>query len=155
LRGDVSLSSSGALSVHLRWTKTLQRYNQSARFLLFPVPHSILCPVRAFLNLQSSFPVRPSDPFLSYRVAGRLHIISQADLRLILKRLISALGLHPSLSFHSFRRSAASLAHSSGLSFQQIQTHGTWTSDALLAYLDAGARDPAVPRFFSSFFSSF
>jgi hypothetical protein len=27
-------------------------------------------------------------------------------------------------------------------------------SDALLSYLDASARDPAVPMFFSSYFSS-
>jgi hypothetical protein len=27
-----------------------------------------------------------------------------------------------------------------------------WSSDALLAYLDPSARDPAVPLFFSSFF---
>jgi hypothetical protein len=68
--------------------------------------------------------------------------------------LVSSLSLHPSLTFHSFRRSAASLASSAGLSFQSIQAHGLWASDALLSYLDASARDPTIPMFFSSYFSS-
>jgi integrase len=83
-----------------------------------------------------------------------LYILTQSDLRRVLRSLLLKLGLDPSLTFHSFRRSAASLAHSAGLPLQAIQTHGTWSTDALLAYLDSHARDPAVPLFFSSFFSS-
>jgi hypothetical protein len=37
------------------------------------------------------------------------------------------LSLDSALTFHSFRRSAASLAPSAGLPLQAIQTHGTWT----------------------------
>jgi integrase len=153
-RGNVTLYSD-RLVIWLRWTKTLQRFNQSARVQLFPIPSSPLCPLRAFQLLQHFFPVRPTDPLLSYRSSGGLIILSQGDLWHILRSLITSLGLHPSLSFHAFRRSAASLAHSAGLSFQAIQSHGTWSSDALLAYFDAGARDPAVPQFFSSYFSSY
>jgi hypothetical protein len=39
--------------------------------------------------------------------------------------------------------------------FHSIQAHGTWSSDALWAYIDAGARDASVPRLFSRVFSSF
>jgi hypothetical protein len=130
----------------------LQRYNQSVHLSLNSIPSSILCPVRAFQLLQLSFPVRPTDPFLSYRMAGRLVILTQGDIRRTLKALLSSLSFDSRLSFHSFHRSAASLAHASGLSFSSIQSHGTWTSDALLAYLDAGSRDPAVSLFFSTFF---
>jgi hypothetical protein len=78
-REDVTLSSS-SLSIHLRWSKTLQRYNQSALITLYPISNSIICPLRAFSQLQHFFPVRPSDPLLSYRSGGRLIIITQSDL---------------------------------------------------------------------------
>jgi integrase len=142
------------LVIFIRWTKSLQRYNQTLHLTLFPIPGSPLCPVQAFLLLQRLFPVPSASPFLSYYSSGRLITLSQGDLRRSLRALLVRLRLNPHLSFHSFRRSAASLAYSSGLSFSAIQSHGTWSSDALLAYLDSGARDPSVSLFFSSFFSS-
>jgi hypothetical protein len=39
----------------------------------------------------------------------------------------------------------------SGISLQVIQAHGTWSSDALFAYIDAGTRDATVPLFFLQF----
>jgi integrase len=152
-RGDVTITANSVI-VHLRWTKTLQKYQQSARIQLFAIQHSPVCPLKAFLQLQRSYPVLPSDPFLSYWVSGRLYLISQSHIRRALKRLVLTLNLHTHLTFHSFRRSGASLAFASGVPFQAIQAHGTWASDALWAYIDTSARDATVPRFFSSYFSS-
>jgi integrase len=150
-RGDITLHPN-FLSIHLRWTKTLQRYRQSARVKLYPIPNSPLCPIQAFRALQRSYPVRPTDPFLSYRSSGQLYIISQSDLRRVLKRLVLALNFNSHLTFHSFRRSGASLAYASGVSFEHIQAHGTWASDALWSYIDADARESPVPRVFSQIF---
>jgi hypothetical protein len=105
--------------------------------------------------LQRTYPVRPTDPFLSYRVSGSLFLISQPHLRRALKRLISSLSFNPALSYHSFRRSGASLAFASGVPFQAIQAHGTWTSDSLWSYIDADARDHAVSHCFTRVFSQF
>jgi integrase len=152
-RGDVSIVGSSII-IHLRWTKTLQKYRQSARIRLFAIPGSPVCPLAAFISLQRSHPVLPSDPFLSYRVSGRLYIITQNHLRRSLKRLVASLSFSPHLTFHAFRRSGASLAFASGVPFQAIQAHGTWASDALWAYIDASARDATVPQFFANVFSS-
>jgi integrase len=103
-RCDVTANGNSVI-VHLRWTKTLQRYRQSSRVQLLAVPNSPVCPLRAFQALQRSFPVLPTDPFLSYRASGLLFIISQSQLRSALKRLPSTLNLSPHLTFHSFRRS--------------------------------------------------
>jgi integrase len=151
-RGDVIIHSN-YLQINLRWTKTLQKYRQSAIIKLFPIPNSTLCPIQAFRALQCGYPVRPTDPFLSYRSSGRLFLITQSDLRRAIKKLISALNYHPNITFHSFRRSGASLAYASGVPFDAIQAHGTWASDALWCYIDADARDPAVPLLFSRVFS--
>jgi integrase len=152
-RRDVTIHQN-LISIHLRWTKTVQKYRQSARVKLYPIPNSPLCLFKAFRALQHSHPVRPTDPFLSYRSAWQLFIITQSDLRRALKKLISSLGLHPSLSFHAFHRSGASLAYASGVSFDAIQAHGTWTSDALWSYIDADAKDSPIPHVFSRIFSS-
>jgi integrase len=122
---------------------------------LFAINNSPVCPLRAFFALQRSYPVLPTYPFLSYRAAGQLHIISQSHLRRALKRLVLMLNFSPHLTFHSFRRSGASVAFASGVPFQAIQAHGTWASDSLWAYIDASARDVTVPQFFSSLFSTF
>jgi integrase len=151
-RGDVSIAGNSII-VHLKWTKTLQRYRQSARIQLFSVPNSPACPLTAFMALQRTYPVLPTDPFLSYRVSGQLFIITQEHLRRVLKRLVLTLNFPSQLTFHSFRRSGASLAFASGIPFQAIHAHGTWASDSLWAYIDASARDSTVPRFFSSVFT--
>jgi integrase len=132
-RGDVTLLED-SIVIHLRWTKTLQRYRQSARIRLFSIPNSPVCPVKAFAALQRSYPVLATYPFLSYRASGQLFLITQAHLRRSLKRLLPTLNLSPHLSFHSFHRSGASLAFASGVPFAAIQAHGTWASDSLCLY---------------------
>jgi integrase len=148
-RGDVTVLGD-SIVIHLRWTKTLQRYRQSAHIRLFSIPNSPVCPLKVFSALQWSYPVLAMDPFLSYRASGQLFLITQAHLRRALKRLLLTLNLSSHLSFHSFRRSGASLAFASGIPFAAIHAHGTWASDSLWAYIDADARDTTVPRFFSS-----
>jgi hypothetical protein len=140
---DVTITKQG-ITVHLRWTITLQKYNQSALIPLFTAPNSIACPLAAFCDLQRSYPVFPTDPLLSKRIAGQLFVVSQRYLKTSLKKLISMLGYNSALSFHSLTRSGASLAFTSGVPFQAIQAHGTWASDALWA---------KVPAFFSVFSS--
>jgi integrase len=151
-RGDVTIYSK-FLQINLRWTKTIQKYRQSAIIKLFPIPNSSLCPLQAFRALQHGYPVRPTDPFLSYRSSGRLFFVTQSNLCRALKKLVTALNFHSSITFHSFHRSGASLAFASGVPFDAIQAHGTWASDALWCYIDADARDPAVPLLFSWVFA--
>jgi integrase len=43
-RGDITLHSDH-LVIWLRWTKTLQCFNQTAHISLFPIPGSLLCPL--------------------------------------------------------------------------------------------------------------
>jgi integrase len=129
--GDVTIHSK-FLQINLRWTKTLQKYRQSAIIKLFPIPNSSLCPLQALRTPQRGYPMRHMDPFLSYRSSGRLFLVTQSDLRRALKMLVTALNFHfHSITFHSFRRSGASLAYTYGMPFDAIQAHGTWASDAL------------------------
>ena len=44
-------------------------------------------------------------------------------------------------TFHSFRRSGATLAYNADISLEQIKRHGTWKSNSVNTYIVA---DPAV-----------
>ena len=57
-------------------------------------------------------------------------------LRKHFKNIITALNLgQSSLTFHSFRRSGATMAFNSEVPIQDIQSHGTWTSDCVWSYI--------------------
>ena len=53
------------------------------------------------------------------------------------------------MTFHSFRRSGATLAFNSNIPLQHIQSHGTWTSDAVWHYIaqDHNASDMVATAF--------
>jgi integrase len=152
-RGDITITPNG-LSIFIRWTKTLQNYNQTAHIQDFAIPNSQLCPLLAFKSIQHLFSVFPTDPLLSYRVGSNLYYFSQGDLKKALKLTVLCLGLSPKLTFHSFRHSGASLAFAFGVPLQAIQAHGTWASEALWAYIDASARVASIPTLFAQVFSS-
>ena len=40
-------------------------------------------------------------------------------------------------SFHSFRRSGATLAYNLGIDLEEIKRHGTWRSNAVQSYIVA------------------
>jgi integrase len=151
-RGDVTVTKNG-INIFIRWAKSLQKYNQTATIPLFAIPNSPLCPLKNFLNLNATFPVKHTDPLLSYYTGSRLHVITQTHLRAEFSRLVTLLNYDKHLTFHSLRRSGASLAFASGVQFSSIQAHGTWTSDAVWSYIDHTARDNSIPILFSRVFS--
>jgi integrase len=151
-RKDVSILNY-TISIFIRWTKTLQKYRQTARITLFQIPGSSVCPLKSFSRLVRMFPALPDDPLLSYRVQGKLIFVTQAELRRVLKQSLIPLNLSSGYTFHAFRRSGASLAFSAGVPFQAIQAHGTWTSEALWSYIHCDSKDPAVPALFAQVFS--
>jgi hypothetical protein len=68
----------------------------------------------------------------------------------MLKIAVKKANLHPQITFHSLRRSSASLAFSQGVPLKHIQTHGTWASNAVWAYIDSSAKASLLPKFFKS-----
>jgi hypothetical protein len=64
-RGDITITPNG-LSIFIRWTNTLQHYNQTAHIQFFAVPNSPLCPLLAFKPIQHLFPSFPL--ILSYLI---------------------------------------------------------------------------------------
>ena len=135
VRGDVSITPPG-VTVYLKWSKTMQANRDSRLIPLAAIPGSPLCPLQAILQINQFCPVPDQCPMFSYMNKGKLVIISQTQARRVLKQTLQFLGLDPAnYGFHTFRRSGASLAFSLNIPVDHIKAQGTWTSDAVWAYL--------------------
>jgi hypothetical protein len=137
LRADVHTSSQ-ALAIRLKWTKTKQGAHHPIFIPLPRIHGSPLCPARAYQQMCTVFPATsPNTPLLIYHSAHQPTImVTSRMLSAQFRQLIQQLQLPQStFTLHSLRRGGATFCHTLGVPLQQIQTHGTWSSDAVWSYL--------------------
>jgi integrase len=134
-RSDITVGRDG-LVVVFRWSKTIQ---DGSRYLLIPlseVPGSVLCPLKAFINMQKLCPASPLSSAFSYKYNNKVCTLTSPQVIKVLRKLLSKRGFSPRLfSGHSFRRSGATWAFSSGVRSEAIQHHGDWRSLSYLNYI--------------------
>jgi integrase len=133
-RGDLHLCEEG-IRVHLKWSKTMQTYRQGAAVVLPFIKNSNICPVSTLLALNSKFQIHPNQPLLAFTQNHSIKL--QNMLNLAAKKL----QFQHNITFHSLRRSAASLAFQSGVPLEQIK--------AIWSYIDSSAKTVIFPRFFA------
>ena len=75
--------------------------------------------------------------FSSFRQGWFVSVcITQTQARLALSDMCNQIGLsYSSLGFHGFRRSGVSFLYANNIPLSNLQTHGTWTSEAVYSYL--------------------
>ena len=133
-RGDVFFNNQGA-KILIKWSKTLQLHNQ-AKIITLPRLNSPICPVRAIQKLFSIIPGDRNAPLLQFRVGMVYQPLIDTRVRKHLKNILSLLKIQDqNLTFHSFRRSGATFAFQHNVALQNIQQHGTWTSDCVWRYV--------------------
>ena len=135
-RSDIRFYSWG-LSVHIRWTKTIQ-YKQ--RDLSIPVPRKPghpLCPVQALFHaLSLTKEASATGPLFVIPGSKRFTPLTPDKFVHYIRQLLSKLGLDAAgYAGHSFRRGGASWAFSCGVPIDLIRTIGDWQSNAYMAYL--------------------
>ena len=120
----------------IKWSKTMQ-YAKDAKLITIPkIPGSPLCPVTAISNLLLLTPRAPNLPLFQYKVADSWVPLTDARVRRHLNLTLDRLGLADAgFTFHSFRRSGATFAFNNDVALQNIQRHGTWTSDCVWRYI--------------------
>ena len=138
------------LTVLVKWSKTLQATNQGSYIVLPCINNSHICPWHNFQVFTSMYPVGHNAPCFSTKKV----IISESMMRKHLKQVLESIGLDPSIyTFHTFRRSGATLAHNLDIDMDHIKRHGTWRSDAVKTYIiDDPHRASAVASSMSRFF---
>ena len=135
-RGDVIIQPANAIII-VKWSKTLQNIKKGTFVIIPRLGSSPLCPVRALEIMLHATPQHSNAP-LFITTEG---ILTQNRVRTHLSKLLCALNLDgKSYSFHTFRRSGATLAFNNNVSIQNIKRHGTWSSDTVYTYI---LSDPA------------
>ena len=148
-RGDIILAPPGA-HVIVKWSKTLQNRDKIKVLKIPSLKQSSLCPVSALKTLLTITPGHKNSPLFQVKCYGSWVPLSDTRLRKQLSRILTFLNLHTkNITFHSFRRSGATLAFNSNIPLQHIQSHGTWTSDAVWQYIsqDHNASDLVATTF--------
>ena len=91
---------------------------------------------RALKQLFSTTPGGKDAPLLQYRIGITYQPLLDTRVRKHFKNVLSLLQVQDSnLTFHSFRRSGATFAFNHNVALQNIQQHGTWTSDCVWRYI--------------------
>ena len=134
-QGDI-IFKPGKIVVLVKWSKTMQ-FSKDVKLITIPkIPGSPLCPVAAISNLLLLTPQGPNLPLFQYKVADSWVPLTDARVRRHLNLILDRLGLSDAgFTFHSFRRSGATFAFNNDVALQNIQRHGTWTSDCVWRYI--------------------
>ena len=108
----------------------MQSNNQVKLITIPAINISKLCPVSAISNLLCLTPKGANLPLFQVKNAGNWVPPTDSRVRrhfsLILDRLDLA---HSGYTLHTFWRSGATFAFKNNVALQNIQRHGTWTSD--------------------------
>ena len=134
-RADVFFASPG-IHLLLKWSKTLQN-KDSVRLLKIPALGSNpICPVMAIKNLLSITPGTKNAPLFQYKTSQGWFPMTDTQVRRHFKMILAKLQLQDAnLTFHAFRCSGATYAFNANVALQDIQSHGTWTSECVWRYI--------------------
>ena len=121
--------------VGIRWAKNHQFTKE---LLTFPLPElkgSVLCPLKAILNIRRLIPYNDNDHLFQIPQGGSYYYRKfQNYLREVLKK-VGIADAHL-FSSHSFRRGGCTFSFLSGVPLPLIKILGSWSSDAYLTYLE-------------------
>ena len=124
------------LHLIMTYTKTMQTSGQVQVVQLPQLNDPMLCPVTAFKDYLASVPIDKTLPLFQILVKQQWLPLTGFKARSFLKLAVTSIGLDPKIyTFHSFRRSGASLAFNHDVDLNKIKQHGNWKSDAIWTYL--------------------
>ena len=93
------------LKITIQWSKTIQFGERTSVIPLVSIPDSPLCPVQAYLNMQSLVCVSDDSPAYCFVKHKQIYPIIYRQFQSVLKQVIRDIGINPDVcSTHSFRR---------------------------------------------------
>ena len=124
------------LKINLKWSKMLQTMDKAQTLTLPKLVSSILCPYRALKHVIKIYKPLGTQPLFQVQSDQRWLVLTDSKVRKCLSRLNVSMGLPPHhFTFHSFRRSGATLAYNAHIPIQHIKRHGSWTLDCVWTYI--------------------
>ena len=134
-RGDLIFAPPG-INLIIKWSKTLQTRDKIKVLKIPSLGSSTLCPVSALRKLLLATPGSKNDPLFQIKCYSKWVPLSDTRLRKAFSTILARINLGAAgVTYHSLRRSGATLAFNLNVPMQDIQSHGTWTSEAVWAYI--------------------
>ena len=94
------------------------------------------CAVSAFKKYLGSIPTDKNLPLFQIFIKHQWQPLTAFKALSFLRLAVTSIGLDPKVyTFHSFRRSGASLAFNHDVDLNKIKQHGNWKSNAICSYL--------------------
>ena len=110
--------------VLVQWSKTLQ-FNSQVKLLHIPLLNNSFCPVTAIKNVINIVPTHRNSPLFQFKTLGQQPPMTDNQVRSNLENMLQKLHFPSShITFHSFRRSGATLAFNNNVPMQAIKQHG-------------------------------
>ena len=126
-----------SMQIAIKWSKTLQYRNKVHIITLPKLKHSPLYPVKALKTAIKAYNPAPDESLFQLPSAGVWQPLIDSRIRKVLSKLNVKLGVAPNhYTFHSFRRSGATLAYNAHMPIQSIKHHGSWTWDCVWTYIE-------------------
>ena len=120
----------------LKWSKTIQ-FRDECRLVTLPkLGASPICPYGALKTIMALYKPGANSPLFQIRVATGWQVLTDTRVRKNLATINRLLNLPSNYyTFHTFRRSGASLAYDLDIPVKEIKEHGTWASDCVWRYI--------------------
>ena len=124
----------------VKWSKTMQNNNQIKLITVPRILNSPICPVHAVSNLLTLTPRGPNLPLVQVKYNQEWVPLTDTWVRRHFTQILSRLNLAGAgYTFHTFQHSGATFAFNNNVALQNIQKHGTWTSDCIWRYITDSA----------------
>ena len=120
----------------LKWSKTMQNRDKAQIITLPRLKGSPICLFSALRTIFKLYSPQDSQPLFQINTARGWQVLTDSRIRKCLASVIKRLGFSKSFfTFHSFRRSGATLAFNSHVPLLDIKWHGSWSSDCVWTYI--------------------
>ena len=148
---DVTFTSK-FLKINLKWSKTLQTRDKVQVLTLPKLAFAHLCPYRALKKIIKIYNPTGEQPLFQVYTSQGWVVLTDSKIRKCLSRLNVKLGFSPHhFTFHTFRRSGATLAYNAHIPIHHIKRHGSWSSDCVWTYIQ---QDQAYGEGIANFFAT-
>ena len=140
MAGDIVFTKD-LMKVVLKWSKTNQFRDKVDIISLPRIRGSNLYPYKACRAAMKLYSPGPSEPLFQFPVGTKWRVLTDSRIRKCLSILNTKLGFPAGhFTFHSFRRSGATLAYNAHIPLQHIKQQGTWVSDCVWLYIQKGKK---------------
>ena len=137
--GDIKIYAT-CMHIKIKWSKTMQTRDKVHVVVLPRLLGSPLCPVRALQKSIKLYSPAPDSPLFQIYTNSTWVVVTDSRIRKVLAKLNIKMGFPKNyFTFHTFRRSGATLAFNSHVPIQKIKHHGSWTSDCVWRYIQQDA----------------